>query len=522
MARVNTNNTSLRFCREQTVGVLPVAPAWRISEFESISNYGATLTTVVRRPIGQDRGRKKGTVVDLESAVEFESDFTADSFTDFGEGFMFAEFANVEFDLKSAGAPPVPTALGYTIDVAGATLAAKMVWAAGGAITLVYAKGYATAANNGLKPLTADVGAADVNVAVAGNVAEAVPPTSASLQVAGLRTDDLVLTIDAGLATGSLVSAADVTWTVLGIFPGQIIHIGSATAAGVLQNAPTIAAATVSGFCRVRTVTALTITFDKPTAGLVAAGAGASPGAQPIDVMFGRFLRNVPVTANATDNRFLERTFQFECAFPDLGGVGTDEYEYAIGNFANELTINLALADKVTSSFGFVGTNSDVITAVRKLAAATAVAPLRTVAFNTASGLASLTTDVISAVSDVCFKSLTVTINNNVTPEKCLGVLGASFVNSGMFEVNLEGQMLFTRKEIINAIRNNTTVTFQMILRNEDGAIALDMPEATFGGGGREYPMDASVLVNITGMSFTSSTFGYDMGVSLFANVPWA
>lgn len=522
MARVNVNNTRLSFAVESSVGVLPGAPAWRIEEFESISAYGANITTVTRRPIGQDRGRKKGTVTDLESSVEFESDLTVDSFTDFIEGFMFSEYANKEFDLKSAGAPPVPTALGYTIDVAGAILAAKMVWAAGGAITLVYAKGYATAANNGLKPLTADVGAADVNVPVAGNVAEAVPPTNASLQVAGLRTDDVTLTIDAGLATGSLVSAADVDWTVLGIRPGQIIHIGSATAAGVLQNAPTIAAATVSGYCRVRTVAALTITFDKPTAGLVAAGAGASPGAQTIDFMYGRFVRNVPVTAATTDYEYLERTYQFEMAFPELGGAGVPEYEYAIGNFANEITLNLALADKATATWGFIGTNSDAITAVRKAGAATAVSPLRTTAFNTSSDLVSLTTDVISAVSDVCFKTLALTILNNVTPEKCLGLLGAAFVNSGMFEVNLEGQMLFTRKEIVNAIRTNQTVTFQAIMRNQDGGIAIDIPELTFGNGAREYPQDASVLVNISGMSYTSNTFGYDASISLFAVVPWA
>lgn len=99
MARVLTNNVILQYAVESsTIGTLPGSPLWRQLEPNNISTYGATITTVERRPISQDRGRKKGTVVNLESAVEFDGDLTLDSFTDFIEGFVFAEFANAEFD----------------------------------------------------------------------------------------------------------------------------------------------------------------------------------------------------------------------------------------------------------------------------------------------------------------------------------------------------------------------------------------------------------------------------------------
>ena len=223
---------------------------------------------------------------------------------------------------------------------------------------------------------------------------------------------------------------------------------------------------------------------------------------------------------NVYPSRYLERTFQFEAVFPDLGGIGTDQYEYAIGNFANELSFNFPLQDKSTVNFGFIGTNADDITGTRKTGASTAKSPLRNTAFNTSSDVQSLTTDLISSVSDVCFKSLTLTARNNVSPEYCLGTLGATFVNAGLFEVDVEGQMLFTSASIINAIKNNTTVTFASIFRNEDGAIAYDIPEATASGGGREYPLDQSVLVNLVLQAFTSDTFGYSMGISLFPAVP--
>ncbi len=174
-------------------------------------------------------------------------------------------------------------------------------------------------------------------------------------------------------------------------------------------------------------------------------------------------------------------------------------------------------------TWGFIGTNADDITPTRKTNAATGTSPLRTVGLNTSSNIVSLTTDVISLVSDVCFKSLTLTIRNNVTPENCLGVLGASFVNAGLFEVNLDGQMLFTNKEIVNAIKNNTTVTFATIMANEDGAFAIDLPSMTFGGGDREYPVDQSVAVNVTGETFNDpdgTIPNVSLGISLFPRVP--
>ena len=126
MARVQTNNVSLQYTIESSIGVLPGSPLWKLLEPNSISAYGASITTVARRPISRERGRKKGTVTNLESAVEFDADLTMESFDDFAEGFVFAEYANVEFDLKaSTGTVPPPVASGttWTIDAASALLA---------------------------------------------------------------------------------------------------------------------------------------------------------------------------------------------------------------------------------------------------------------------------------------------------------------------------------------------------------------------------------------------------------------
>lgn len=527
MARVLTNNFSLQYAREASIGVLPTTspdPFWRILEPNSVGAFGATITTVSRRPISQDRGRKKGTVVDLDSTVEFDADLTMDSFNDFAEGFVFAEYANKEFDLKDGTPdfiPPPATGTGYMIDAASALLAGKVQWTATLA-TLVFAKGYTTAANNGLKPLTADLAASGTEITVSGLTAEATPPTNASLQVAGVRiaTGDVTFTLSG--ATATLVSAAHVAdWSALGLFAGQYIHIGSNNA-GAVQNAfDDSGTDDVFGYARITSISTVTINLDKLDTNLGATDTNAGD----LDIMFGRFLRNVPVTATGDDNEYLERTYQFEGGYPDLGGSGSDEYEYAIGNFANEIALNIPLTEKATASWGFIGTNSDdiVIAASRKSEAENAVTPLRTTAVNTSSDIASLTTDLITLASDVCFKSLTFTLRNNVTPEKCVGTLGALFVNTDLFEVNLEGQMLFTNKEITNAIKSNTTVTFAAIMKNDNGAIAIDIPAMTAGGGDREFPVGASVLVNLTGEAFNDpdgTIPDVSLGISLFADVP--
>jgi hypothetical protein len=522
MSQVKTNNTSFSYTRESSLGVLPGSPIWKLLEPNSIETFGMEIASEPRRPISRSRGRRKAIVTDADSAVEFEGDVTVDAFVDFAECFVYAEFANVEFDLTHAkvkGSALNATGTGYAFGAQlntftnGTLLAGKMVFASGGAITLVFAKGYALSANNGLKPLNADVTGTSTEVTVSGLSAETAP-ANASVMVAGIRTDDLTLTISGSTAT--LVSAGDITnWATYGLRAGMYIHIGSATTAGVVQNA--YSTNTVYGWARISSISGATLNLDKLDAKLT--GGPHSPAT--IDVMFGRFARNVLTTDAADDTRYLEQSIQFEGTYPDLGGVGTPEYEYAIGNLADEMALNLPLTSKSTVTFGFVGQRTEDITATRKTGASSARVPLRTAGFGTSTNIARLSTDVVSSVSDVCFKSATLTLNNNTAGEKCLGTLGAMHINTGQFEVSLEAQLAFTRKEIVNAVINSTTVTFDAIIANEDGGVAFDLPTLTFGGGDREFPLDATVLVNLTGETFTSPTLGYDVGINVLVGVPW-
>ena len=242
------------------------------------------------------------------------------------------------------------------------------------------------------------------------------------------------------------------------------------------------------------------------------AGAG-----KKIELLFGQFLRNVDVD----DASFLERSFTFEGSYDDLGAGPVKEYEYAKGNYCNEIGMSLPLADKAMMNYGFVGQDTDNPTTSQKTHTGGTVLHQMTEAFNTSSDIIRLRitkADETGLTTD--FKSATVTFNNNVSGEKVLGYLGSKFLNTGVFEVNIETQLLFTEGDVIDAIRANETVTMDYILRNNDGAIAVDIPSMTIGGGNREFPVNETILVNLTGEAFEDPTLGTSMGVSLFPLYP--
>lgn len=506
MGRVLTNNTTLSYAIEESLGVLPVSPAWFILEPNSIGTYGATITTVARSPISQNRQRRKGTVTDLDSAVEWEGDLTLSHFTDFAEGFMFSVAVNQDLDFRAANV----TATGYTVPAVNVSQAARLQFIGTGPISLVYARGYVTPANNGLKPLAADVVSTNTEIQVAGLSVETAP-TNATVDIAGVRaeTGDLAISVSGTTATitsGNNGAINSVDFTTLGLTPGQFIHVGGLTISRQFSAG--------AGYARVTAIAAAQLSLDKLDATLVTDNGSGDT----VDLLFGRFIRNVPTSSP----EFLERSFQFELAFPNLEVPGPgDEYEYAEGNFCNTMALNIPLADKATVNFSFVGTDANPPTPTRALNADTPIDPNRTGAFNTTSDCTRLRiAEVDESGIYTDFKSLTITFNNNVSPEKILCNLGAQFMNIGNFEIDIEAQLIFNDSRVASAIRENRTMSMEFGLKNDDGALMFDIPSLTLGGGSREFPVNETVLIDTTAQAFLDPILNTSIGVSLFPVVP--
>lgn len=491
MGQVGTDNISLAIAVEATLGVLPGSPVWLLLEPNDIGDFGATITTTPREPISANRQRRKGTITDLDSKAGFEHDLTREVFITLSEAFVFATYQG-----NQIGRPTATSTSAYTVP-AGPTLADGQ---------LVYARGNVNSANNGLKRVTTGATTTSIPILGGGLVAETLPANSL-LEVAGWRfaTSDLAITVSGGIAT---ITSAAVNLTTIGLFVGQLIHIGGLLLANQFSAG--------KGYGRLRTIAAGTITLDKLSSTLA-----TDPGTgDTVDLLFGLFLKNVPTSSGS----FLTRSYTAELALPNLNnppGSPNDAYWYAVGNLANEMELSLAVADKALVTFGFIGTNTAPPTTTRATNAATPIQPLQTGAYNTSSDvlrLRLLRTDETGLTT--CFKDVSIKLGNGVTPEKCIGTLGAVFMNNGLFTVDIEAEVLFTSIAVATAIRNNETVSLDTLLKNDDGAIGIDVPSLTLGDGTPSFPVHESVRLKLTGTAFQDSFFGSSIGISLFPVVP--
>lgn len=501
MGRVLTNNTALQYAQESAIGVLPGSPVWKLLEPNSINAFGSEITTTPRSPISKTRQRRKGTTTDLDSSVEYEADATMDSIRDFMEAFVFAtvQSGTIIVRLKSGvdSLAAVNTGNKFTHSALSAALAEG---------TLLKTRGFTTAGNNGYHRVTS--GGDTTNTPVIGSgLSDETPNTQANahLEVCGFRFTDLTWT-----DTTKTIGSAGTDLTTLGLSVGQFVRVGDGT--DDFGNG--------AAYGRIVSIAAGAIVLDKVTnVGTGTLSGGGDESADTVAVLYGQFIKNVATD----DSAYVERSFHVEASYPDLGGAGTPKYEYAKGNMCNQMALALPLSDKAGINFGFVGTDTELPTTSRKSGANAPQNPVGTEALNTSADIVRLRVTKIDETGlTTDFKNVTLTLGNNVSPEKVLGVLGARYMNAGNFDVDLEGEIVFTESAVIDAIRNNETVTMELGIENDDGGVWFDLPAMTLGNGARSFPVNESVLASLSGQAFSDPTLGTSIGVSFFPHLPAA
>lgn len=505
MSLVKTNQISLSAAIEASLGTLPGSPAWALMEPNTINKFGASITKVARSPISRLRQRRKGTTTDLESSVEFECDFTGSAFKYLARGVVQAAWtspAAIQAGALFQTLAAVATGNKYTHSAITAAIPVGR---------LVYARGFSTAGNNGLGVVNGSP--STTQTPVSGLTLADETPSNASgalLELAGVRSavGDLDITVSG--TTGTLTSTT-LDFTTLGVMAGQLIYIGGLTSTNRFASGR-------HGAARIVSVAAHSMALDKirtsPAATTLQTEANTT---QALDLLFGRFLRNVDVE----HADYLQQSFQFEAAYPDLNGLGSDGYEYAAGNYIDTMSVNMPGQDKATVTFGCIGTDTAAATTSRASGASTPVQPVETEAMNTSSDIARLRVEIADHTGlSTCFKSLTVTLANGVTREKCLGSLGSLGLNTGNFLVDIQAKATFDNIAVTSAIRDNATVSMDWVLRNGDGAVGFDLPSMTLGDGAKELPVGESVLISLKGEVFADPILGTSIGVSLFPAFP--
>lgn len=506
--KIDSNATGLRFAEELSIGVLPGTPVWNPLEPNSYDNFGGEITTVARNPINASRQRQKGAVTDLDASGGFNTDMTQDNLQDILQGFFFA-------DLRRKGEE---VATSVTIQAGDDTyeLAATAGFLAGG---LMFATGFTNAGNNGLKLITAVV--LDTTVAVVETlVTNATPPVTNNMVVVGHQAAAGDIDVD---ATGALPALTTMTldFTTLGLVPGEFIFIGGDLAVEAFTNAVN------NGFARIKTIAANRLEFDK-TQGTMVTEASTT---ETIRLFFGRVLKN-----EGTPALIKRRTYQLERALgaPDEASPAEIQGEYLVGSVPNQITFNFNTADKVTADLSFVSTDNEQVTSTAGLKSGTRPTLVSGDSLNTTDDFSRLKMAILDPASSnptalfAFLTEFTVVINNNVSPNKAISVLGAFEVTAGQFNVEGTATAYFSQVEAVQAVRNNSDVTLDFALvkgRTVSGVIiksgvVVDVPLIALGDGRLNVEQDQPITLPLSTPAAADRNFNHTLLMVFFDFLP--
>lgn len=496
--KIDSNITGLRFAEEDSLGVLPVTPVWYPLEPNSYSDFGGSITTIARNPINASRQRKKGVTTDLDASGGFNQDLTFDNTTRLLQGFFFADMRQKASSQPMNGAAVVMTAIVAANDdyTAASGLPTTII-----SNDLVLASGFGVSANNGLKVANATSTGTAISV-TDGLAAEATPPAAAKVELVGhqFAAGDLSIVMN-----GNLVRITSAAVTMAGLVPavGEWIFIGGDSAGLRFVNN--------QGFARISAITATYWECDK-VSWEPQAEAG---GALTVQVFYGSVIKNEPLPAD-----IVRRTYNVERTLgEDDNGTMS---EYLIGAVPNELTINVAQADKVTIDLTFVAIDNEQRDGTTGVKSGTRITLASQDAYNTSSDfsrikLASVTTDAAPDPLFAFATELTLSINNNVTPNKAIGVLGAFDTSAGTFEVGGSMTAYFANIAAVQAVRDNEDITLDLVLVKDNKGLLFDIPLLALGDGRLNVEQDQAITIPLE-TNAAESDFGHTL---LFQSFPY-
>jgi len=485
--KIDSNDTGLRIAEEASIGVLPGSPVWVQAEPNSYPDFGPEFSLTPRNPINNSRQRKKGVITDLDVNGGYNTDLTQKNEQDRMQGFMFADFRRKGEELVTA----VDVDAGNPDEYEVALTAGFFVG------SLIQGQNFANSANNAVNVVTVIDTDAAVEVGDGLLVTEASPPATAQIVVVGNQAGSGDLDVD---DTGDIpaITSSTLDFTTLGLIIGEFIFVGGDLTA---EKFVTVAN---NGYKRIRSIAANRLEFDKSDATMVTeSGAGLT-----IRLFFGRVLKN----ETGDSGLIKRRTYQQERTLgaPDDSLPAEIQAEYIIGSVPNQADFNFTAAEKITVDFGYVGIDHETKDGPTSLKSGTRPVLDDADAFNTTSDfsrfkLAVVTPGVEAPTPLFAFMTdFTLTINNNISPDKAIGCLGAFDVTVGTFEVSAALEVYFADVASIESIRNNDDVTLDYALFKDNAGIIFDLPLIALGDGKNNVEQDQAIKLPLTADAATA------------------
>lgn len=505
--KIDGNVTGLRYAEEASYKTLPGSPIWVPLDPNSYADFGGNVTLLARNPINDSRQRKKGVITDLDASGGFNIDLTQTNVQALMQGFLFATFrpkgeeivTAVDIDAANPDEYEVASTTGFQVN------------------DLIEGQNFTNAGNNTVNVVTVVTADTSVEVATGTLTAEASPPSDAQIVVVGHQFASATADVDVSNPFPRITRASgSVDWTTFGINPGEFIYIGGDNANESFVNAAN------NGFKRVRQVAATFIELDKSDSTMVTeTGTGLT-----VRMWLGRFLKNELSSLIVRRTYNLERTL----GAPDDGSPSQIQSEYIIGAVPNELTINVAQADKITMDVSFVGADHETRTGATGVKTGTRPALVDTDAFNTSSDFSRIRLATIDATTEAptplfaFVTDMTLSINNNVSPNKAISVLGAFEVTAGTFQVGGSLTAYFGNVSAISAVRSNSDVTLDFVVVKSNAGIAVDVPLMALGDSRANVTQDEAITLPISMDAATASkidsTLDHTLSMVFFDHLP--
>lgn len=496
--KIDSNISGLSFAEEECLKELPATPVWYGLEPNSYSDFGGEVTTVARAPIDPSRQRKKGVVTDLDASGGYNTDVTQNNMVRMMQGFCFADAREPATTSPLNGAKIAITGVD-SAEIKYEAASGLGIFAVG---NLLLASGFSVPTNNGLKKVS-DANA--TGVIVWGSLTDEVPPAAAALaRVGGVLPTDAAITVTAGVVQLTSTTADFTTYP--GLFAGKWLFLGGdGTDERFANNV---------GFARIKSIAAHAITFDQTT---------WTPQAEAAGTKQVHFYTGISVKNEKSANLIKRRTYQLERT------LGADEdgmqSEYLVGAVPNEFTLNIPQADKLNADLTFVACDNEQRTGAQGLKAGTRVSALGEAAFNTSSDVYRIRMTVKNPANTNApalfgyVSEGSIEINNNISPNKAVGVLGAFDTSAGDFEVGGSVTAYFTTVAATQAVRNNADVGLYSIFAARNAGMIYDIPLLSLGGGRINVEKDNPITVPLD-TNGAESEFGHTLLVEFFQYLP--
>jgi len=482
--QMDSGTTGLRYVTETSPGVLPVDPVWIPVAPNSYADFGSSITTAASQPISLNRQSEKGAVVDLNATAGWSMDFSFEGTKDLMQGFMFADYRYKAYQTVTSVA---------SNDMLMSSTAGLQVGC------LAIGENFANPENNAVNEVQAVT--LDTSVTLSGLVDEASPDADAKLRVVGHHFPAGELDIDTSGSYPKIVyTGVGKDLTTLGLNVGERIYIGGDEAGTQFVNAAN------NGFKRIKSITATEIVIDKSVLPMV----GETGTGLDIKLFFGDVLRN------ETGELIKTRTYQFErvLGYPDTTNPTLPQAQYVVGSIANELRFSYGAASIISLDMSFVSNDDEIRKTSDGLKAGTRPTLVESDKFNSTEhvkyvsmGIVNdgdyLITPLFAFLTDIEF-----TINNNVSPNKAIGVLGAIGATVGNFDVTGNAEAYFSNVEALEVVRQNKNVTIDLVSVKDNQGISFDMPLCTVGEARPNVELNQTIKVPLSFQAANASRYG--------------